>query len=121
MQYESSRTFDSTSARGVRFKIARMTFGRRIELMRRVRELSGRLDFALAGSGAPDRVDAALLAAEIDDLYLRWALMSVEGLEIDGAQADTDRLIAAGPESLCREIVAAIKRECSLSEEERKN
>jgi hypothetical protein len=54
-------------------------------------------------------------------LYLRWGLVALEGLEVDGLEASTDALIEAGPELLCREIVAAIKRESSLSEEERKN
>ena len=106
---------------GVRYTIARMTFGRRIELMRRVRQLSSRIEFEKAGSHVSDQIAASILGAEIDELYLRWGLIALEGLELDGLEASTDALIEAGPELLCREIIAAIKRECSLSEEERKN
>jgi hypothetical protein len=121
MQYESTTTVSSGVIEGVRFTIARMTFGRRIELMRRVRQLSARLEFARAGAGAADAIEASLLGAEIDELYLRWGLTAIEGLDIDGRAADGDSLITAGPEPLCREIIAAVKRECSLTDEERKN
>jgi hypothetical protein len=121
MQYESTTTISSGVIEGVRFTIARMTFGRRIDLMRRVRQLSAKMEFARAGTGAEDAIEASLLGAEIDELYLRWGVIIIEGLDIDGRAADVDSLIAAGPEPLCREMIAAIKRECSLTEEERKN
>lgn len=89
--------------------------------MRQVRELAKRCEFSSAGTGIDDRFDARLAAAEIDRLYLRWGLQSVEGLTIDGQEANADLLIEKGPEDLCGEIVARIKLECGLSEEERKN
>ena len=55
---------------GVRFTIARMTFGRRIDLMRRVRQLSAQLEFEHAGPDVEDRLQASLLGAEIDELIL---------------------------------------------------
>jgi hypothetical protein len=121
MRYESTRTISSEVIEGVRFTIARMTFGRRIDLMRRVRQLSARMEFARAGAGTEDAIEASLLGAEIDELYLRWGLTAIHGLDIDGRAANVDSLIAAGPEPLCREIITAVKRECSLTEEERKN
>jgi hypothetical protein len=121
MRYESTVTIDSEVSEGVRFTIARMTFGRRIDLMRRVRQLSAQLEFEKAGPDVRDRLQASLLGAEIDELYLRWGLKTIEGLELDGCEPSIDSLIALGPEALCREIIAAIKRECSLTEEERKN
>lgn len=121
MRYESTVTIDSKLSEGVRFTIARMTFGRRIDLMRRVRQLSAQLEFEKAGSDVGDRLQASLLGAEIDELYLRWGLKTIEGLELDGCEPSIDSLITTGPEALCREIIAAIKRECSLTEEERKN
>ena len=121
MQYESTSTFTSDTTVGVRFTVARMSFGRRIELMRRVRELSSRVEYEQAGARIEDQIQASLLRAEIDELYLRWGLKKIEGLELDGNEADTDSLISDGPEPLCREIIAAVKRECALSEEERKN
>ena len=121
MQFESTKTIQSQACEGVAFTIARMTFGRRVDLMRRVRQLSAQLEFANAGQGIADRVEASLAAAAIDEAYLRWGLVGLQGLEIDERVADIETLISCGPESLCREIVSAIKRECALTEEERKN
>ena len=121
MHYESTTVVESKVSAGVRFTIARMTFGRRIDLMRRVRQLNVQLEFEKAGSQLADSVAASLLSAEIDELYLRWGLKSIDGLELDGHPATVDTLISSGPEGLCREIIDAIKHECALTEEERKN
>jgi hypothetical protein len=121
MRYDSMKTIDSAMSPGVRFTINRMTFGRRIDLMRRVRDLSARMEFEKAGAGVADRIQASILAAEIDELYLRWGLASIEGLEVDGVSADVSSLISSAPESLCKEIISAIKHECALTQEERKN
>lgn len=121
MEYESTVTHRSTTLPGVTYRIARMSFGRRLELTRKVRELSRKFEFLQASSDTADRFEAVLLAAEVDETYLRWGLASLDGLVVDGEAADLERLIAAGPEDLCREILAAIKAECGLSEDERKN
>ena len=121
MQYESTKTIESLTCTGVRFTIARMSFGRRLELTRRVREAGAQIEFHRAGEKLIDKLDAAVAAAEIDRLYLEWGLVAVAGLEVDGRAADTAAVIEAGPEGLCREIAAEIRRECGLGEEERKN
>jgi len=121
MEHNSERTIESQQAPGVRFTIARMSFGRRIELTRRIWELAGRAEFAAAGTGAREKLEAALLEGEIDRTYLEWGLLKIEGLTIDGGAATPELVAARGPEELSREIVAAIKAECGLSEEERKN
>ena len=121
MQYNSTRTLSSRVCADVRFTIARMTFGRRIDLMRRVRHLSSQYEFDRAGSSMEDRLQSSLTAAAIDELYLSWGLISIENLEIDGRAVDPETLVLCGPEELCREVIAAIKRECTLTEEERKN
>jgi hypothetical protein len=121
MQYESTLTLQSGTLEGVSFTILRMSFGRRMDLMRRVRDLSARIEYDQAGGRAEDRIQAGVLRAEIDELYLRWGLSSLRGLRIDGGAADIESLLSGGPEVLCREIVAAIKRECALTEEDRKN
>lgn len=106
---------------GVEFGIARMTFGRRIELMRQVRDLAARLEYFEAGRDAKNEMEASLLGAEIDRLYVRWGLEEIRGLEIDGVPATTQSLIECGPEELFIEALAAIKAECGLTENERKN
>ncbi len=79
------------------------------------------MEFCDAGSELADKLEARLLSAEIDRLYLEWGMVEVSGIELDGAPATPGTLISAGPEDLCSEILEAIKSECGLSEEERKN
>ena len=43
-----------------------MSFGRRVELTRLVRELGARMEFCEAGSELTDKLEARLLSAEID-------------------------------------------------------
>lgn len=121
MRYESTTTVQSKVSNGVSFTIARMSFGRRIELTRRIRELSGKVEFLDAGEDVREKIEASLLRNEIEKLYLEWGLREVHGLEIDGTPATVKSLIDAGPEELCNEITGAIKSECGLTEEERKN
>jgi len=142
VRYESALRLVSASTPGVRFTIRKISFGRRTELLRRVRELTRKVEFLEAGqrlaSGAGahpvggtgtlifgealgERAEAALLGREADRVYLEWGLVSVEGLEIDGEAATLEGLIASGPEPLCVEILRAIQAECGLSAEERKN
>jgi hypothetical protein len=98
-----------------------MSFARRLELTRRVRELGRRIEFQQGGEGLQDKIDAALSTAEIDRLYLEWGLVGVDGLTIDGEAANAASLVERGPEELCREVLRAIRHECGLTAEERKN
>jgi hypothetical protein len=121
MTYESLKVVESAVAPGVRYTVAKMSFARRMDLMRKVRELAGRMEYLEAGGGAGDKMDAALLEREIDRLYLTWGLRKIAGLEVDGADATPDSLADAGPEDLLREALAAVRAETGLSEAERKN
>lgn len=122
MNYESTVTVESETLDGVRFSIRRMSFGRRLELTRQVQHLLGRLEFAAAGEqGTAEQAEAALLSGEIDRKYLRWGLQEIEGLVIDGEAATPELLVEKGPESLLGEVLAAIRREAGLDEDERKN
>jgi hypothetical protein len=106
---------------GVEFVISRITFGRRLELMRRVRDLAVRLEYFEAGREEKNRIEASLLGAQLDRLYIEWGLEEVRGLEIDGDPATPASLVDRGPEELFQEALAAVKAECGLSEEQRKN
>lgn len=119
--YASEAVVESRVAPGVTFTIAKMSFGRRVELMRRVRELARRTEFLAASEEAGDKMDAALLHAEIERLYVSWGVRAVFGLAVDGKAAGPDLLTEAGPEGLFREALAAVRRETGLNEEERKN
>ena len=121
MTYESTVTVSSKTASGVSFIVARMSFGRRMDLMRRIRELSQRLEFLEASTSPGERMDAGLLRAEIDKLYVAWGVLSVQGLLVDGKEATPDLLIEAGPESLLQEVLTAVRAETGLTENERKN
>jgi hypothetical protein len=121
MEHQSEITFEAKCAAGVRYTIGRMSFGRRLELTRRIWELAGRAEFNGGGAETAEKLEAALLEGEIDRTYVEWGLLRLEGLTIDGQTATPGLLMAQGPEHLCREIVAAIKAECGLNEEERKN
>ncbi len=121
MEYTSEKRIESVALPGVWFTIGRMSFGRRIELTQRIWELAGRVERLEAGSDARGKLEAALVAAEIDRVYLSWGLRKIEGLTVDGEQATPELVAAQGPETLCREAVAAIKAECGLSAEEIKN
>lgn len=121
MNYESSIVLESSTRAGVRLRISRMSFGRRVELMRRVRELSRKVEFLEAGEDPGSRMDAGLLRAEIDRMFVLWGLDSVSGLEVDGKEATPEVLVERGPEELFREALAAVRAQTGLSEEERKN
>jgi len=93
-------------------------------LIRGIRELSLKCEFLNAGASSVEKLEAALLAllaAEIDRLYVSWGLQELIGLEVDGVAATPELLASRGPEDLFREAVSVIKAECGLSEEERKN
>ena len=121
MDYTSYEVVDSKLAAGVTYTVAKMSFGRRVELTRRIRELAARREFLDAGDTPNDKMEAALLASEIDRIYLLWGLKEITGLELDGLPATPESLAASGPEDLFREALAAIKQQCGLSEDERKN
>ena len=120
-RYASESVVASRTAPGVTFTIAKMSFGRRVELMRRVRELARRKEFLAASEEVGGKMDEALLNAEIERLFVTWGLKAVAGLAVDGSMASPELLAEAGPEELFREALAAVRRETGLSEEERKN
>jgi electron transfer flavoprotein alpha/beta subunit len=119
--WESRVWFEAEAREGVRYEIVRVSFGRRIELARRIREIGRRMEYLEAGSDARETLEATVLAAGIDRAYLDWGLVSVEGLEIDGAAATPETLVDRGPVELAMEILRRIKAECGMTEDERKN
>ena len=121
MNWVSRKVVASKERPGVEFLVALMTFGRRIELMRQVRDLAARLEYFDAGQDAKNGMEASLLGAEIDRLYIRWGIEEIRGLEIDGAPATIEAFVERGPEDLVFEALTAVKAECGLNENERKN
>ena len=121
MEYTSRITLESKVSEAVSFTIARMSFGRRIELTQKIRDLGRKIEFLEAGEDFKEKLEATLLASEVERIYLEWGLKDIHGFKIDGQEATPEMLVSDGPEDLCKEIVAAIKSECGLSEAERKN
>ena len=121
MEYPSFEVFHSRLVSGVTYSILKMSFGRRVELTRRIRDLASKREFLEAGETPQDKMDAGLLAAEIDRIYVMWGLKEITGLEVDGVTATPEILADYGPEELYREALSAIKQQCGLSEAERKN
>jgi hypothetical protein len=117
--HESVVWFDGPE--GVRYAIRCLSVARRILLARRIREIGRGVEFFEASADPREKLEAAVLAAEIDRAYLEWGLEAVEGLTIDGEAATPATLIETGPMDLATEILARIKAECGLSEGERKN
>ena len=120
-KWESRVWFDAEAVAGVRYEIVRVSFGRRIELARRIREIGRRMEYLEAGADERETLEATVLSAEIDRAYLEWGLVAVEGLEIDGVVATPEALVDRGPVELAVEILGRIKAECGMSENERKN
>ncbi|MFL6352380.1 MAG: hypothetical protein ACJ74Z_11100 [Bryobacteraceae bacterium] len=118
--YASVLWFESETIRGARYAVRRVSLAQRIELTKRARELSLRHDFLKAGD-ASDDLEASLADLLIRRLYLEWGLAEVTGIEIDEQPATAEVLIEKGPEALANEIVAAVRGQLGLSEEERKN
>lgn len=121
MELSTTITHESQVLPGVAYTIRAVSFGARLRLTRRISELLRKYQFQAAGDSPADRAEAACLAGEIDRLYLEWGLLSVAGLRIDGLNRDAAAVIESAPEAFSAEIVAAIKRECGLSDEEQKN
>jgi hypothetical protein len=120
-QYESVSWFDATSVEGVRYGIAKISFGRRMELARRMREIGRKAEFFSAGDEAREKLEAAVLSAEIERAYLEWGLVAVAGLAIDGDAASPAALIEKGPMELAAEVLARVKAEWALGGDEIKN
>ena len=76
MHYDSVVSIESKAVPGVRFAIYRVSFGRRMELSRRVREISRKAEFLEAGTELHEKIEANILAQEIDAMYLQWGLVS---------------------------------------------
>ena len=119
--YQSVITNQSAAMPGVVFAINRISFGRRMELSRLVREITKKAEFLEAGTELQERIEAGILTHEVDAMYLRWGLVSIGGRVIDGMEATGELLAEKGPENLAEEIVAAVKAQCGLTDDERKN
>jgi hypothetical protein len=119
--WRSAEDYRSSKYPTVRFRVVKMSMGRRLELTRRVKDLTKRLEFLTAGGSTQDKLDAAILAGEMDRLYWEFGLESLEGIDINGEPMSADSQFERGPEDLSREILQRIKQNLQLTEGEQKN
>lgn len=119
--YESTIKIKSRTTSGVTFRVRRVSYGGRLELLRSVRNLAAKLEFHAASDKVADQLEAEILNREIRLFYLRWGLVDCEGLTVDGRRANVEDVINAGPEKLASEIVAAIQNQLNLTRDEEKN
>ena len=104
----------SRAVPGVSFRLRRVSFGARVELMRRIRELALRAEFLEAGGIPGETMDAALARAEMERVFVGWGVRAVEGLAVDGAAATVEALAEQGPEPLFREALGLVRAEAGL-------
>ena len=110
----------STAVPGVRFATRRVSLAQRIELTQRIRELCLQHEFLKAGDAA-EQVESALGDLLIRKLYLEWGVAEIRGFRIDHRPATVETVIQSGPETLADEMIAVLKSEIGLTEDERKN
>jgi len=120
VSYSSLSWHQSKAIAGVRFAIKRVSLAQRLELNKRVREMTLQYEFLKAGPAA-DQLEATWADLLVRKLYVEWGLAGIEGLLIDGEATSVELLIDKGPEELVDEIVSVLQEEIGLSEEERKN
>jgi hypothetical protein len=144
---ESKTTFESKTLPGVRFTIKKYTEGVRQELRRlqgsaprELNEAQDEMNRALdewkqsvahlsAEEQARERGPLELWAAvdrvedirrnQIDPAYVRVALISVEGAQIDGHAMTAEDVINVAPTEFYREVLTRIKEEYGLTEREK--
>lgn len=119
--YRASVWVESSAVEGVRYRIARMSLSGRIELAKKLREIGMKVEFLEAAGTVAEKLEAAVARGEMERAYIEWGLREIHGLKIDGADADVASVIGDGPVALAGEIAAAVRRECGLTDEERKN
>jgi len=59
-KHDSWTWFDAETCEGVRFRIARVSVARRIELARRIREIGRKVEFRGAGQDPREKLEAAV-------------------------------------------------------------
>ncbi len=151
MNFLTKEKIESKSCKGVTFTINRLTEGKRIEINRRLLDVFTEVDklrleasqkyrelkpFLKTEEQSEDDLDSVALVAEVMILqnriegieadkimpvFVDELLIDVNGLTIDGVNADKDATIKNGPPELYLEIVAAINKERGLTPNESGN
>lgn len=119
-RFDSLRWLESEAMPRVRYAIRQPSLAQRIELTKRLHELTLRHEF-LANGNELHQLEITLADLFVQKVLVEWGLAQIDGLEIDGSPATVDLLIESGPEQLVAEIAAQVRHECGLTDDERKN
>jgi len=132
--FSSKETYESVTCPGVKFTVRVLNDIQRarrdaklLSVRARINELQDKWTATKDNGGsALDLLkindEAALLTqSELTPAYIRAGLISVEGLEIDGAPATVEALIESGPKALVAEVYDACLKASGLGAEETKN
>jgi len=120
-ELEGAASFDSAEYHGVTFTIRRMTLRQRIYLLTDLHALYREHDFSKAGTSQADRINAHLSSLRIDEIFLRWGVLAIEGLSVDGKRLCVEDLAEYAPEGLVREILFRIRESIALDPGDEKN
>jgi hypothetical protein len=104
----------------VRYRLRPVTLSGRIELMEAVGGLARKMKYHAASAEPEERLQAARAGLEIDAELAAWGVLEATGLEAGRSVAGSE-MTAQWPEELTREAAALVRRQCGLSEAERKN
>src|SRR2546425_2110033 len=121
MNHESTFIYESGWAAGVHVRLRKTTFGRRLELLRKVGDLYKRAAAQQAGTSEAEQLSAEYDKFSADRILLEWAIQSVSGLRIDGQTATPELLIDSGPEELVEELLGIVQKQLGLTDAEIKN
>jgi hypothetical protein len=98
-----------------------MTLRQRINLVQELHTLYREHEFSSAGTSSADRLLAQLSSLRIDEVFLRWGVMAIDGLQVDGKPVGAAELAEHGPERLTAEVLGRIRETIALSPDEEKN
>ncbi len=135
MNFDSRITLPSSLPEfaGVKFTFNKMTEGRRIKLrlamadyhakLREITDQASKImedtpEDALKAFVLHQKV-SEIVSDQINPMWVRWGLKSIDGLTIDGEPATVESLIESGPPELYAEIADAIKSASGLNEQQR--
>lgn len=114
-------TVESTQYPGVTFTIRRMTLRQRITLLRDLHALYREQEFSTSGSSHADKINAQISSLRIEEVFLRWGVVDLQGLVVDGKAVEIDEVSERAPEGLVSEILAQIRECVNLTVDEVKN
>lgn len=121
MDFQSSKSFESLVCDGVKFTVRRMTLRQRISLLNELHTLYREREFNSAGGSKADEIKAQISNLLIDEVFLRWGVVAIDGLYVDGKPLCVDELAEKAPERLVSEILGRLRECITLTPDEEKN